>query len=431
MTELVGRGLELAVEPALRVDGVRLLAHIDALSAIGATGDGGVTRPSFTAEDRQARTLVLRFMAEAGLCTEVDTAGNLIGRLPGENPAAPTLLIGSHVDSVPAGGALDGAYGVLAAIEVARTLAEHGEPLPLPVAVVAFTNEEGGPGTPTMFGSHALAGLVGPDDTAAYTADTGGSRPFGDALAAVGGDLTRIGAAAWPTSAIAAYLELHIEQGPVLDHERIPIGVVTAITGRTSVDIHVHGTTNHAGTTPMSLRHDALAVAASLVLAIQAMAIDEQIVRVATVGRCVVEPNAWNVIPGEVLLRADFRDISTDAMLRAVRRIKRVAAELAAASGTTVTADISQVVAPTNCAPELRNLVASACDELGLDRLVMPSGAGHDAQVIGRIAPVGMIFVPSIAGISHAPEEATAPQDLVHGADVLLRTVLGYQRTHR
>ncbi|QHY99230.1 N-carbamoyl-L-amino acid hydrolase [Streptomyces sp. S4.7] len=411
----------------LRIAGERLLSRLDRLRAIGATPAGGVDRPAFGAADRAARDFTSRLMAEAGLLVETDTAGNLIGRLPGPSPRKDWLVLGSHLDTVPDGGALDGAYGVLAVVEVLQVLHERGIRPAVPIAAVAFANEEGAPGTPAMSGSAALAGVLNPAQIAAHQVP---GSVLATGLAAVGGDAARVREAAWVAGTIAAYLELHIEQGPVLERERVPVGLVTAITGRTSVDITVAGMTNHAGTTPMLDRRDALAAAAQLILAVQRLAEPTGPVRVATVGHCVVEPNAWNVVPGSVTLRADIRDVSGAAMCKAVDSLRNTAGQVAAESGVTVDLAVSQVVDPVDCAPHLAGLISGACAELGLEHLALPSGAGHDAQLIGLAAPIGMIFVPSIGGISHAPAEATAPTDLVHGANVLLHTVLAYDRDH-
>jgi N-carbamoyl-L-amino-acid hydrolase len=426
-----------------RVNGGRLLSHLNELRSIGATPAGGVSRPSFGPDDIRARAYTAGLMAAAGLVTETDTAGNLIGRTRGPGSGSPrsgslksgsqpgALLLGSHLDTVADGGWLDGAYGVLAAIEVLHTLGERSAVPAVPVAVVAFANEEGAPGTPAMSGSSALAGV--PLEFGSDGSDGAGGAlgVLGAGLAAVGGDLSRLTQARWGAAEIAGYLELHIEQGPVLERERIPIGVVTAITGRTSVDVRITGMANHAGTTPMSYRHDALAAAARLILAVQELAGPLGPVRVATVGCCSVERGAWNVVPGAVSLCADLRDISSAAMQEAVRRLRHFAADLESELGIAVELTVSQVVEPVSCAPDLADLIATAAKDVGVDHMTLPSGAGHDAQLIGRVAPIGMIFVPSIGGVSHHPAEDTAAEDLVCGADVLLNTVLAFDRDHQ
>ncbi|WP_165945625.1 Zn-dependent hydrolase [Micromonospora sp. KC606] len=407
----------------LRVDGPRLLARIERLRAVGATPAGGVSRLAFTPDDTRGRELVASYLRAAGMGVEVDPAGNLIGRRLGARPDRPWLVLGSHLDTVPDGGPLDGAYGVLAAVEVAHVLAEHGVEMGFPVAVIGFMNEEGAFGTPGMWGSHAFAGQF--DRTWLSGVDSRGE-PVRDLLRAAGGDPGRVPRAAWPDGSVGAYLELHIEQGPVLETEGYPIGVVTAITGRVTIDVTVRGQANHAGTTPIALRRDALVAAAQFVLAVRDIAGEDGIVRVATVGCCTVEPDAWNVVPGLVRLRADLRDVAEESLDAAVEALRRVAEKIGAETGTVVELAPSQVVQPMACDGRLRRLISAASDALGLPYHHLPSGAGHDAQIVGRLAPMAMIFVPSQGGRSHVATESTAPEDIVAGANVLLHTVLGY-----
>ncbi|WP_440102170.1 Zn-dependent hydrolase [Streptosporangium sp. H16] len=404
-----------------RVNAGRLVEHVARLGAVGAVPGGGVTRLAFTPQDVEGRAYVARLMEEAALTVEVDAAGNLIGRRPGSVPGAAALVLGSHIDTVPDGGAYDGAYGVLAGIEVARTLYEEGVRLNHPLAVVAFCDEEGAHGTMGMLGSHGFAGVLPPE--AALALDDRGV-PVADLLAAVGGDAGRLAEAAWSPRNVAAYLELHIEQGDVLERLGVPIGVVETITGRVNVSVTVEGTAGHAGTTPMEHRADALDGAARLVLAVRAIAAAERLVLRATTGTCAVEPGMWNVIPGRVRLGVEFRDTSAGALDAALARLAEVAAEVAGATGTRVTVVPGARTAPVDCDAGLREIVARSAAGQGLPYHRLPSGAGHDAQIVARIAPVGMIFVPSRGGVSHAPAEYTAPEHLAWGADVLLTAVL-------
>ncbi|QYC41591.1 N-carbamoyl-L-amino acid hydrolase [Nonomuraea coxensis DSM 45129] len=403
------------------VDAGRLLTHLTRLAAIGATPEGGVTRLAFSPEDVAGRAYVAGLMREAGLAVRVDAAGNLIGARPGTAPGTGTLVLGSHLDTVVNGGALDGAYGVLAAVEVARTLAGHD--LAHDLAVVAFCDEEGGHGTMGMLGAHGFAGALPPG--IAKTQDERGV-PIRDLLAAVGGDAARLAGAAWPPGEIAAYLELHIEQGDVLERRGVPIGVVDSIAGRVNVAVTVEGAAGHAGTTPMDHRADALAAAARVVLAVRAIAAEERVVLRATTGTCAVEPGMWNVIPGRVRLGVEFRDVTAGRLDGALARLSAVAAEIAAACGVSIAVEPGARTTPVDCDPRLRDLVAEAAGARGLDWHRLPSGAGHDAQIVARVAPIGMIFVPSRGGISHAPGEHTAPHHLVWGADVLLGAVLRF-----
>ncbi|MET7334489.1 Zn-dependent hydrolase [Nonomuraea sp. NPDC005650] len=403
------------------MDASRLSSHLDRLRSIGATADGGVSRLAFSPEDVEGRSYVSGLMTEAGLAVEVDAAGNLLGRRPGRRRGAPALLIGSHIDTVVNGGAYDGAYGVLAGVEVAATLAAQGIELDHPLVVVAFSDEEGAYGTMGMLGSHAFAGVL-PEDAAAAFDERG--RRVGDLLRAVGGDPAGLAGCAWRPEDVAAYFELHIEQGDVLERLGVPVGVVETITGRVNVAVTVDGVAGHAGTTPMEHRADALVAAGRMVLAARAIAAEERVVLRATTGTCEVSPGMWNVIPGRVRLGVEFRDADAANLDAAVTRLRELARTVGRESGTAIEVRAGARTSPVACDPDLRLLIAESAAEYGLPCHGLPSGAGHDAQVIARIAPIGMIFVPSRGGVSHAPAEYTAPEHLAAGADVLLAAVL-------
>jgi hydantoinase/carbamoylase family amidase len=405
-----------------------LISRLERLRAIGASVHGGVTRPAFSPADVRARHLATDFMRQAGLRPRVDAAANLIGSAPGHQSGLGTLLLGSHLDTVPNGGAFDGVYGVLAAIEVFQSLRDHRVTLDHPAAAIAFSNEEGTPGTLPMFGSRAVAGMLERGESDRRDA---AGHVLGNLLADAGGDPTRLDMARWPVGSIAAFLELHIEQGPVLDRAQTPIGVVEAISGRQTVAVTVAGTASHGGTTPMANRRDALVAAAQIVLGVRDLGGPSGVTRVATVGECVVLPGAWNVVPGEVRLIVDLRDIRSEAIERGIDRLRALADRVGADSGTTVTVTPAQRVEPVWCDPRLRSLVANVADELDLAHQPLPSGAGHDAQWVSCVAPSAMIFVPSTRGISHTPEEHSSPADLIAGADVLLNSVLAMDRALR
>jgi N-carbamoyl-L-amino-acid hydrolase len=407
------------------VNAARLAAEVRRLGAIGTDPGGGVTRLAFTSDDVAGRAYVTRLMEDASLAVEVDAAGNLIGRRAGRNGDAPTLVIGSHIDTVVQGGAYDGAYGVLAGIEVARTLTEEGIVLDHPLAVVAFCNEEGARGTMGMWGSHAFAGVL-PQGAADQVDEYGIA--MADLLRSVGGDADLLDGAAWTPGSIAAYFELHVEQGGVLESLDVPIGVVESIIGRANVSATVEGVAGHAGTTPMDQRVDALVVAARLVEAVRSIAAEEGLVLRATAGTITAEPGMWNVIPGRVRLGVEFRDASAVNLDRATDRLERIARQVERDSGARVGIETGARTEPVGCDPDLQELIAKAAAEHGHLVHHLPSGAGHDAQIIARIAPVGMIFVPSAGGISHAPAEYTAPHHLGQGADVLLSAVLKRDR---
>ena len=404
---------------APRVDGARLVRRLDELAAVSAGGPG-VTRLAYSAHDVAARELVAGWMAQAGLRVEVDAVGNLIGRRSGTAGLPAVLATGSHLDTVIEAGPLDGAYGVVAAVEVAAALDTAGLSLRHDLAVIAFSNEEGARGTPGMVGSLAITGqltgaqLAEPDDEGISLADR---------IAAAGGDPAGIACAAWPPGSLAGFLELHVEQGPVLHRSGMPIAVVSGITGRATLDATVSGTANHAGTTPMDARHDAAVAAALVVLAVQDLA-GPQGVRVATTGALRLEPGVRNVVAGRATVGIDLRDLDDARITAAIERLRREAARIAAQTGTTVEVRPRSAVPAVVADPRLAGCVRDASEQCGLARLELPSGAGHDAQVMARLGPIGMVFTPSIAGVSHAPAEATAPEHLVAGADVLCRALL-------
>ncbi len=405
-----------------RVDGARMLRRLAEMSRVGARPGRGITRLGLTAEETAARALLAEQCRGDGLVSATDKAGNLVirrGRRARRD--RPALLMGSHIDTVADGGRLDGAYGVTAACEVLSMLNQHNVDLAYEPVAVAFTNEEGALFPYPFFGSLGLAGQVDTEQARRMSAE-GVALP--DALRAAGGDLDRIDEAAWPAGSVAGYLELHIEQGPVLEAADVPIGVVHSITGRTVLDITVSGGQNHAGTTPMRMRHDALTVAARVVLAVERLARVRDLCRVATVGRIVAEPNVTNVIPGTVRLTAEIRDGRAARLRAAEQVISTELAQLATATDTGITVKINPVTEPVDTDGTLRRAVTDAAYELGLRHMEMDSGAGHDAQIVAAIAPVGMIFVPSRDGVSHAPCEHTEDVHLVAGANTLLRTVL-------
>lgn len=406
------------------VDGGRLLRRVEELGQIGRDATtGGITREGFGAADREARAYVLAEARAAGLASSVDAAGNIVvrARAAGEAEERPALLMGSHLDTVVNGGRLDGAYGVLAALEVVQACAESGAPGRYEPVAVAFTNEEGALFPQPFFGSSVLAGrLAGlPREPLDHE-----GRPLRGPLALAGGDLDALGSAVWLPESVAAYLELHVEQGPVLDRAGDRVGVVDGITGRTVLTVEISGAAGHAGTTPMAGRRDALAAAARVVTAVEELAATRDLCRVATVGRLDIHPNSPNTIADTVRLTADLRDTVAARMDAAEAALHEQLRAIAERTGAGI-----EVVGRTHSGPVatsagLRALIGESCRELGVSHRSLPSGAGHDAQVVADITPVAMIFVPSIGGVSHVPHEDTAPADLVLGAEILLRTAL-------
>ncbi len=415
----------LAAQPAqpdeLRVDAGRIERRILELSAFGRNREGGVSRVAFSEADVEGRAYVMELMREAGLDVTVDAAGNIIGRLEGTDRSLPPIVFGSHIDSVPFGGNYDGDVGVIAAIECAQVLAESGVSTRHPLEVVVFSDEEGG-----LTGSRAMIGELG---EAALEEKTHSGLRRADGIRAIGGEPERLEDAKREPGEIAAFLELHIEQGAFLYDEGIDIGVVEGIVGIEWWDVTIDGVANHAGTTPMRGRSDALLAAARYIQAVNEAVTSVPGRQVGTVGRISAEPGAHNVIPGRVRTSLEIRDLSREKIWMLFERIRARTDEIAEETGTTFTftlLDVSSVPAMTD--ERIRQIIAGAADELGLAWKSMPSGAGHDAQDMARIAPTGMIFVPSRGGISHSPEEFTSRQDMANGANVLLQTVLRIDR---
>lgn len=409
--------------PELSINAARLLGRIARFATIGHTEGHGVTRPGFSVADLEARSALIREARDAGLSTAVDAAGNLLIRLDERAPdlPRPALLLGSHLDTVVDGGRLDGTYGVLAALEVLHVIAEAGIETACEPVAVAFANEEGARFPQPFWGSKVLAGRVA--ELPAEPRDHDGV-PLRQPLAEAGGDLDALSSAVWPPGSVAAYLELHIEQGPVLERSGNRIGVVSAITGRTVLEVEMRGAAGHAGTTPMGVRRDALAAASRVVTAVEDIAGRQRLCRVATVGRVEVFPNSPNTIAQVARLTVDLRDDRPAGLEHAESAARRAVAGIADRTGTEAEVRVSTRSQPAHADAALCRAIARSAEELGLPYQTLTSGAGHDAQIVASIAPIGMIFVPSIDGVSHVPEEDTAPDDLVAGAEVLLRTVL-------
>jgi beta-ureidopropionase / N-carbamoyl-L-amino-acid hydrolase len=401
---------------ALRVDGDRLNRWLAELRRFGGTAAGGTHRPAYSDADVQARAWVRQVMADAGLSVRVDAAGNLLGRREGRDPSLPPILFGSHIDSVPDGGSYDGNLGSLGAIEVARTLKDRGVTTRHPLEVVVWQNEEGG-----LVGSRVAAGEL-PMQELDRVAVSG--KKIRDGIALLGGDPARLDSARRAKGSFAAYLELHIEQGGMLEREKVDVGVVEGIVGIWQWTVTVDGFANHAGTTPMDQRRDALLAAAQFVQMVNRVVRAEPGRQVGTVGQMRAEPGAPNVIPGRVVASLELRDLDAPKVRRLYDRIAAEARAIGEASGTTFGFAPITDHGPALTDPRMQRVVADAARMLGLSSRVMPSGAGHDAQEMARLGPAGMIFVPSVGGISHSPRELTKPADCVNGANVLLHAVL-------
>ncbi len=405
-------------KPQVRVNGGRIVQHLQALSQFGKNPQGGVSRIAYSEADRQGREYVLGLMREAGLTVTIDPAGNLVGTVEGSDSSLKPLLIGSHIDSVPEGGNYDGDVGSLSAIEVAQALRENGIRLRHPLQVIIFQNEEGG-----TVGSHILGS--GFDDKLLNTRSQSG-KTIREGIAFIGGDLGKLAQAQRQPDSIAGYFELHIEQGGFLERDKINIGVVEGIVGILHSDVTVEGFSNHAGTTPMDQRHDALLSAARFIQKVNEVVTSVPGRQVGTVGWIRVQPGAYNVIPGKVTLGLELRDLDEKKIQELFNRVRSEATKIGALNGTKFSFTEPTLLHPALTDKNFQKLIENSARQLGLSTKLMPSGAGHDAQELAPIGPIGMIFIPSIGGISHSPKEFSRPEDIENGANVLLRTVLEF-----
>jgi len=407
-------------QTTVRVNGQRIMDHLFALAEFGKNPQGGVSRVAYSDADKQGREYVLGLMRAAKLDVSVDPAGNLIGRRAGSASGLLPLLIGSHVDSVPEGGNYDGVVGSLGAIEVAQTLAENNLTLRHPLEVVIFQNEEGG-----LIGSRAMDGELTEKELDLVSRS---DKTIREGIKFIGGDVSKLAEVRRKQGDIAAYLELHIEQGGTLESEKLNIGVVEGIVGINWWDVTIEGFANHAGTTAMNNRQDALLAAAKFIEAVNRVVTSVPGRQVGTVGRINALPGAPNVIPGKVVLSLELRDLDAAKINMLFEKIKAEAEKIAAESKTKFDFKEINVNIPAPTDTRIRSLISEAARELGLTTKAMPSGAGHDAQDMARLGPVGMIFVPSVSGISHSPREFSHPEDIANGANVLLHTLLKVDR---
>lgn len=393
----------------------RLQDNLNTMAAIGAQPNGSVCRRAFSQEDQQSRELLASWMAKAGMGVRVDAAGNLIGRLDGREAHSPVLMMGSHLDTVPNGGRFDGVLGVLAGLEVVRCLREQGRQLHHPVELVVFADEES-----TMVGSKAIAGtaLLDPDQ---YTTNNGQAIEVN--LKRIGGDFSALTTARREDAEIAAYLELHVEQGGVLERRDDVIGVVEGVVGIRRFTVTIEGEANHAGTTPMCGRRDALVAASQVVLAVNGLSRNHPSQPVATVGKLDVWPNAANVVPGQVVMSVAMRDLNPSVLDLLCRELEGELEAIRANTGCTVQLTPQFSVDPTPADPLLSSTIREVAADLGLRHSDLPSRASHDAQEMGRRWPMGMIFVPSRGGLSHTPAEFTSSDDCAAGTAVLLETL--------
>ncbi len=415
----VGYATILAQTPVVNQD--RLENRIFELAKFGLQENEETERVAFSDADVAAQKWVINTMTLLGMEVHIDFAGNIIGKREGKNPSLKPISFGSHIDRVPNGGNYDGCVGSMAALEVVEVLNENEITTEHPLEVIIFSNEEGG-----VMGSRAMAGHLGKSalevrNSTAYT--------MGEGIMRLGGDTTRIAEVARKKGDMAAFLELHIEQGGILEKEKLNIGIVEGIVGLKWWDVEFTGFANHAGTTPMNARQDALLAAAKFIVAVNEVANSFDGAQVGTVGRIKAEPGAPNVIPGKVVTSLEVRDLSADVIKKVYQAIKTKGEEIAAASNVQIEfRPLDTTADPAMMTATIQKEIGQAAKILELSTKRMPSGAGHDAQDMALIVPTGMIFIPSKGGISHSPKEFSSPKDMANGANVLLRTILALDK---
>ena len=407
----------------MRIDAARLQQSLEELSVYGRPANGtfadGVSRVAYSDADVAGRKYAVDLMRAAGLQPRIDAGGNIFGSRDGTDRSLKPILFGSHIDSVPSGGNFDGDLGSMSAIEVVHTLKERSFTTRHPLQVVIWSNEESG-----TVGSRAAIGDVQPTDLERLNY---GIR-IGDGMRKIGGDPERLAEARMTPGSFHCYLELHIEQGGNLDKLGIPIGVVEGIVSIDEYEVEIRGFANHAGTTPMPERRNALLAAARLIEAVQEVVTREPGRQVGNVGHLEVSPNARNVVPGLVKHSIELRDLSAEKIARLGDEIQKRTQQIAQQTNTEISMKKVEHDPPATAAPEIQAQIEGAAAALGFKTMRLPSGAGHDAQVMAKLGPMGMIFVPSVAGISHSPKELSHWQDCANGANVLLQTILRMDR---
>ncbi|OUJ16862.1 Zn-dependent hydrolase [Acetobacter sp. DsW_063] len=400
------------------VDGEKLWSDILETARFGATPKGGIRRLTLTEEDRQVRDWFVRTCEALGCVVTFDSMGNQFARRPGTDPSLPPITMGSHLDTQPTGGKFDGIVGVLGGLAVLRALHESGRETRHPIELINWTNEEGSRFAPAMLSSGVFAGVFTEEEALAKT-DRDGVR-FEDALVGIG----YRGAERCGDHPVAAYFELHIEQGPILEAERKTIGVVTGVQGMRWYEVTVIGRDGHAGATPMALRADALVGTAKLIEAVQSIALKHAPGAVGTVGLLENRPNSRNVVPGEVFFSVDLRDPDDAVIVRMEEAFRSTAAQVASESGLEITIELVWDSPAVRFDPTCIDAVRRAADSFAYPARDIVSGAGHDAVYMAGVTPTTMIFIPCAGGVSHNEEESAEADDVMAGANVLLRAVL-------
>ncbi len=404
-----------------RVNQQRIESRIVELAKFGKDSLGRGYRVAYSKGNVAAMEWFTSLMKKAELEVTIDAAGNIIGKRKGKNPSLKPIAFGSHLDMVPDGGNYDGCVGSIAALEMIEVLNENKLVTNHPLEVIIFSNEEGG-----TVGSSMMVAPYGADRLKAVSQS---GLTFKEGISAIGGNPDKLQDAIRKNGDLSAFLELHIEQGGILEKENLQIGVVEGIVGIEDWEVSIEGTANHAGTTPMNMRQDALLAAAKLIIAVNEVVIGYEGKQVGTIGKISVAPGAYNVIPGKVILGMEIRDLSSEKIALLFHDIEKKAASIAASSGTTISfSQQFKPIHPALTAKSIQDKIVASAKALGLTYKYMQSGAGHDSQDMSLIAPVGMIFVPSVGGISHSPKEFTKAVDMANGANVLLQTILALDK---
>jgi N-carbamoyl-L-amino-acid hydrolase len=409
-------------QTSFKIDEERIELQLKRLSLFGMNDKGGNDRVAFSDYDLEARAYLTTYLTELGLDVTVDAAGNLLARKAGKNPDLKPIAFGSHIDAVPNGGHYDGDVGVIGAIEVLETLIENKIETAHPLELIIFSNEEG-----AIFGSRAIAGKI---DAETLEGKTASGYTNGEGVLRLGGNPEKVMEVKRSQDDLHAFLELHIEQGNILHKNKIDIGVVEGIVGLKWWDVEITGKTNHAGTTPMNDRQDAMLAAAQFVLAVNEIVTEMEGAQVGTVGRINAFPGVPNVIPGKVVASLELRDLDAEKIELLFNQISKKALAIGEETNTKFTfIPLDATAAPALTDTRIQEIIRQNADQLGYTHKTMPSGAGHDAQDMAVITPTGMIFVPSVNGISHAPDEYSSPEAIAKGVNVLLLSILSLDTT--
>ena len=413
-------GIRIAADKTLKVNEQRIESRILELAKFGRGEDGHGYRVAFTKGDVEGRAWFMDLMKKAQLEVSIDAGGNIIGKRKGKNQSLKPIAFGSHIDMVPDGGNYDGTLGSISALEVIEVLNENNITTDHPLEVIIFGNEEGG-----TIGSKALAGLL---TTEGLRNKSQSGLTMAEGIKAIGGNPDNIQSVIRKKGDIHAFLELHIEQGGILENENLQIGVVEGIVGMMDWDVVVEGFANHAGSTPMNMRKDALIAASRLVIAVNEVINSVPGKQVGTVGKIASLPGASNVIPGKVTLSLEIRDLAIEKVEMLFAEIQKRAATIATDSKTTISFLPQFTIRPALSDKRLQEKINTSAKSLGFTTKLMQSGAIHDSQNMSLIAPMAMIFVPSVGGISHSPKEFTKTVDMTNGANVLFQTILSVDK---